>query len=317
MGSADDQLSTDFYNSTCSKALSTIKAVGCDASILLDDSSSINGEKTSAPNVDSVRGFDVIDTIKSKLETLCPGVVSCADILAVAARDSVVLLGGPSWKVELGRRDSTNASFTAANTQLPSSILDLDDLITTFSLKGFTEKELVALSGAHTTGEARCVMFRNRIYNETNIDSSLATSLKTNCSSSTDDDDKLSSLDNTSHVIFDNGYYKNLVEKKGLLHSDQQLFSGGSTDSLVTTYSEDADQFYNDFANAMIKMGQLSPLTGTNANHESSTRAPPRFVASILACDNRSTTTIVHIQEGEKEKDAQKRGSRVEGQGLR
>ncbi|KAM6597548.1 hypothetical protein CsatA_008072 [Cannabis sativa] len=298
IGSADDQLSTDFYNSTCSKALSTIKAVvikavvkehrmgasllrlhfhdcfGCDASILLDDSSSINGEKTSAPNVDSVRGFDVIDTIKSKLETLCPGVVSCADILAVAARDSVVLLGGPSWKVELGRRDSTNASFTAANTQLPSSILDLDDLITTFSLKGFTEKELVALSGAHTTGEARCVMFRNRIYNETNIDSSLATSLKTNCSLSTDDDDKLSSLDNTSHVIFDNGYYKNLVEKKGLLHSDQQLFSGGSTDSLVTTYSEDADQFYNDFANAMIKMGQLSPLTGTNGQIRTNCRKP-------------------------------------------
>ncbi|KAF4375618.1 hypothetical protein G4B88_015153 [Cannabis sativa] len=112
------------------------------------------------------------------------------------------------------------------------------------------------------------------IYNETNIDSSLATSLKTNCSSSTDDDDKLSSLDNTSHVIFDNGYYKNLVEKKGLLHSDQQLFSGGSTDSLVTTYSEDADQFYNDFANAMIKMGQLSPLTGTNGQIRTNCRKP-------------------------------------------
>ncbi|XP_062083435.1 cationic peroxidase 1-like [Humulus lupulus] len=287
---ASAQLSTDFYNSTCSKALSTIEAAvikavaneqrmgasllrlhfhdcfvnGCDASILLDDTSSINGEKTSAPNVGSVRGYDVIDTIKSQLESICPGVVSCADILAVAARDSVVALGGPSWKVELGRRDSTNASFTAANTQLPSFILDLDDLITTFSQKGFTEKELVALSGAHTTGEARCVTFRNRIYNETNIDSSLATSLKTNCSSSTADDDNLSSLDATSHVIFDNGYYKNLVKNKGLLHSDQQLFSGGSTDSLVTNYSENANEFYKDFANAMLKMGQLSPLTGTN-----------------------------------------------------
>ena len=63
---------------------------GCDASVLLDDTSSLKGEKTAAPNVDSLRGYDVIDTIKSELESICPDVVSCADILAVAARDSVV-----------------------------------------------------------------------------------------------------------------------------------------------------------------------------------------------------------------------------------
>ncbi|PON41854.1 Peroxidase [Parasponia andersonii] len=291
-------LSSDYYNSTCPKALSTIrtavvKAVvkehrmgasllrlhfhdcfvnGCDASVLLDDTSSIKGEKTAAPNVDSLRGFDVIDTIKSQLESICPEVVSCADILAVAARDSVVALGGPSWTVELGRRDSTNASFSAANTELPSSILDLSDLITFFSLKGFTERELVALSGAHTTGQARCVMFRNRIYNETNIDSSFATSLKSNCTSSTADDNNLSSLDTTSKVVFDNAYFKNLLDNKGLLHSDQQLFSGGSTDSLVTNYSKNSEEFYEDFAKAMHKMGSLSPLTGANGQIRSDCR---------------------------------------------
>lgn len=62
---------------------------GCDGSVLLDDTSSFTGEKTAVPNNNSLRGFDVIDSIKSQLEASCKQVVSCADILAVAARDAV------------------------------------------------------------------------------------------------------------------------------------------------------------------------------------------------------------------------------------
>lgn len=63
---------------------------GCDGSILLDGGDDF--EKSAFPNINSVRGFDVVDTIKTAVESACSGVVSCADILAIAARDSVLLV---------------------------------------------------------------------------------------------------------------------------------------------------------------------------------------------------------------------------------
>ncbi|KAM1038365.1 hypothetical protein ACFX13_033789 [Malus domestica] len=287
VGVASAQLSSTFYGTSCPNALSTIKSAvdsavskearmgasllrlhfhdcfGCDASVLLDDTANFTGEKTAGANANSLRGFDVIDTIKSQLESLCPKVVSCADILTVAARDSIVALGGLTYTVPLGRRDSTTASLSAANSNIPAPTLNLSALITAFSNKGFTAKELVALSGSHTIGQARCTTFRTRLYNEANINASFATSLKSSCPTS-GGDNNLSPLDVTSPTSFDNAYFSNLVSQRGLLHSDQQLFSGGSTDSQVNAYVSNPATFRTDFANAMIKMGNLSPLTGTN-----------------------------------------------------
>lgn len=70
-----------------------MRAQGCDASVLLDDTPTFQGEKTAKPNNNSLRGFEVIDQIKNAVEKACPGMVSCADILAVASRDSVVIVG--------------------------------------------------------------------------------------------------------------------------------------------------------------------------------------------------------------------------------
>lgn len=122
-----------------------------------------------------------------------------------------------------------------------------------------------ACTGAHTIGQARCISFRGRIYNETNIDSSFARTRQGKCPSRTGNgDDNLAALDLQTPNGFDTNYFKNIINQKGLLHSDQILHSGGSTDSLVETYSRDTKTFYSHFITAIIKMGDIRPLTGSN-----------------------------------------------------
>ncbi|XP_062218712.1 peroxidase P7-like [Phragmites australis] len=246
---------------------------GCDASVLLDDSSTLTGEKNAGPNANSLRGFEVIDAIKSQVEAACPGTVSCADILALAARDGVNLLSGPTWAVPLGRRDTRTASQAAANSNLPSPSSSAATLVSAFASKGLDSRDLVALSGAHTIGAARCATFRSRVYNDTNINAGFATRRRQICPVQ-GSDGNLAPLDALSSVKFDNGYFRNLVGQFGLLHSDQELFGGGAVDSTTAQYARNGAAFARDFVTAMIKMGNISPLTGSNGEIRSNCRKP-------------------------------------------
>ncbi|KAK9050149.1 hypothetical protein SSX86_007008 [Deinandra increscens subsp. villosa] len=280
------QLSTTFYDTTCPTALSTIQSTisaavnsnprnaaflirllfhdcfvqGCDASLLLGGA----GSEKESPANDGVLGYEVIDDAKAAVEGVCPGVVSCADILAVAARDASVAVSGPSWVVRLGRRDSTTSNAAEAGTDLPRGNFDLTTLISNFQNKGLNAREMVALSGSHTIGQARCTRFRGRIYNNTlPIDAAFATSLRQNCPQ-TGSDGNLEPLDLVTPNTFDNNYFRNLQSNRGLLISDQVLFNGDSTDSIVNEYVDNPSTFDSDFGAAMVKMSEIDPLTGAN-----------------------------------------------------
>ncbi|XP_073133824.1 peroxidase 40 [Henckelia pumila] len=237
---------------------------GCDASVLLDDTPNFVGEKTAAPNLNSLRGFEVIDAIKADLEYVCPQTVSCADILAVAARDSVVLSGGPGWDVQMGRKDSLSASLTAANNNIPAPNSDVPTLLSKFQNVGLSLEDMVALSGAHTIGKARCFTFNGRISGsngtsdgpDVNLD--FLQSLQQLCLDS-DANATLADLDHMTPSTFDNQYYVNLVSGEGLLGSDQALVTGsGETQRLVESYVDDVGVFFEDFKRAMMKMGSLA-----------------------------------------------------------
>nr|CAB3468331.1 unnamed protein product [Digitaria exilis] len=287
-GTTAQQLSPTFYSTTCPKLSTIVRSAmavavrkekrmgasilrmffhdcfvnGCDGSILLDDTPSFTGEKGAGPNFMSVRGYEVIDAIKAQVEASCNATVSCADILALAARDGVNLLGGPTWSVPLGRKDSRTASQGGANTNLPGPGSSLATLISMFSNKNLTARDMTALSGAHTIGRAQCQFFRSRVYTERNINATFAKQRRRGCPKS-GNDTLVSPFDVQTADVFDNAYYQNLVAQEGLLHSDQELFNGGSQDALVKMYSSSGAQFFADFVAAMVKMGNLMPSSGT------------------------------------------------------
>jgi peroxidase len=242
---------------------------GCDGSVLLDGST---GEKFAGANLNSARGFEVMDSIKTSVESACPGVVSCADILALAARDSVLLSGGCTYKVPLGRKDGLVANQTQANIALPTPSDNLAAIIAKFAAVDLNVTDVVTLSGAHTIGFAKCTTFNNRLFNFSNsgapdptMDSSLLSNLQSFCPVN-GNGNLTTALDQNSTDLFDNHYFKNLVNGKGVLGSDQVLFSSDlattTTQALVVGYGNDQGLFFNDFGNSMIKMGNIiSPGT--------------------------------------------------------
>nr|ABG46370.1 rubber peroxidase 1 [Hevea brasiliensis] len=292
------QLSPTFYDQSCPNVSNIIRGViqeslqsdsrigaslirlhfhdcfvnGCDASILLDNTDTIESEKQAAANNNSARGFDVVDTMKARLESACPGIVSCADILTVSAQQSVDLAGGPTWTNLLGRRDSLTASRSQANLSIPGPFETLDQLKSKFTAVGLNNNtDLVALSGAHTFGRAQCRTFSPRLYNFNNTNSPDPTlnttylqTLQQICPQG-GNGSVITNLDLTTSDTFDNEYFSNLLVGEGLLQSDQELFNttGADTVAIVQNFSANQTAFFESFVESMLRMGNLSVLTGT------------------------------------------------------
>ncbi|KAG6502157.1 hypothetical protein ZIOFF_042046 [Zingiber officinale] len=260
-GSAEAQgLTVGFYNNTCPDAETIVYnemsgiiknapslaaallrmhfhdcfVRGCDASILLNGS---EAEKTAFPNL-SVRGFGVIDRVKAKLEQACPATVSCADILALAARDAVTLTNGPSWAVPTGRRDGRVSIRDDTNQLPPPNVPSISDLTHTFACKGLSAKDL----------------------SDDSLDPAYAAKLRAKCKSDT----TLVEMDPGSRSTFDTSYFELVSKRRGLFASDAVLLQDPQTRAYVRGYASGcSSEFFKDFGESMVKMSSIGVLTGT------------------------------------------------------
>ncbi|RAL45796.1 hypothetical protein DM860_009660 [Cuscuta australis] len=277
-----------FYKQTCPEAESVVRLVmeksmrrearsiasvmrlqfhdcfvnGCDGSVLLDDTETMLGEKLSLSNINSLRSYEVVDEIKEDLERACPGVVSCADILIMAARDAVALSGGPNWEVKLGRLDSLTASQEDSDNIMPSPRANATYLIDLFTKFNLSVQDLVALSGSHSLGKGRCFSVVFRLYNQSGtgrpdpaMDYEFREKLDKLCPLG-GDGNVTGDLDATPEV-FDNQYFVDLTRGRGFLNSDETLFTTPRTRGYVRLYSRDQKAFFDAFVEGMIKMGDL------------------------------------------------------------
>ncbi|KAI4345504.1 hypothetical protein L6164_012620 [Bauhinia variegata] len=252
---------------------------GCDGSILLDSNGGNATEKDARPN-SSIAGYEIIDEVKAKLEQECPGLVSCADILALAARDAVSFQFGKSmWPVFLGRKDGRVSLASEANRDIPSAGSNFTTLQQQFASQGLNLVDLVALSGAHTIGVGRCVVFQRRLFNFTgngdtdpSLDPDYAKFLKEKCSPPANPAATRVGMDPNSTLSFDGHYFVALNKHQGLFQSDAALLTNPRS-KLFTRLFENDLHFFRQFGRSMIKMGAIGVITGKNGEIRKNCRA--------------------------------------------
>ncbi|KAL3680460.1 hypothetical protein R1sor_023416 [Riccia sorocarpa] len=238
---------------------------GCDASVLLASTRGSKAEKDAGPNL-SLQGFGIIEQAKAALEKTCPGVFSCSDILALAARDAISFIGGPKWKVPLGRRDGSVSLASEAISNLPGDGFTYKQLISNFAKKGLNEADMVVLSGAHTIGLTHCFKVTPRLYPSADptLNKTFVAAERKLCPNTRSATSKFIPIDGTNggHT-FDVNYFKNILSHQTVFKSDAALISTSSGRRKVLSLAKSQPMFFSAFGAAMEKMGRVGVLTGT------------------------------------------------------
>ncbi|KAF3434955.1 hypothetical protein FNV43_RR22042 [Rhamnella rubrinervis] len=297
-GISEGQLRTGFYAETCPQAESIVRNVvrdavlsnpntaavllrlhfhdcfveGCDGSILIDDGTP-NAERHAFGH-QGVGGFEVIEKAKTEIEAICNGVVSCADIVALAARDAIALANGPSYEVPTGRRDGVVSNISLAD-DMPDISDSIQQLKAKFLNKGLTEKDLVLLSAAHTIGTTACFFMTKRLYDflpgnrpDPAIHPTFLEELKAKCPRSGDVNARIA-IDEGSERSFDIHILHNIRNGFAVLESDARLNDDQTTKTIIDSYFGLLNPLFGpsfelDFVESIVKMGMIGVKLGSH-----------------------------------------------------
>lgn len=244
---------------------------GCDGSILI--TTGLETDERSAFGHQGVQGFEIIERAKAQLEATCPGIVSCADIVTLAARDAVFLTKGPMYEVPTGRRDGLVSNKSLAD-NMPDITDSIDTLKAKFSEKGLSGKDLVLLSSAHSIGTTACFFMTNRLYEFTagggsdpSINPGFLPELKATCPQNGNPNTRLA-MNRGSGQTFGKQILQNIRSGFAVLETDARLYEDAETKRVVDSYFGFfrpflGPSFEADFAKAMVKMGEIGVLTGS------------------------------------------------------
>ncbi|KAK9135329.1 hypothetical protein Syun_014659 [Stephania yunnanensis] len=248
---------------------------GCDASAIIQSTPNNQAEKDYPDNLSLAGdGFDTVIKAKAAIDAIpsCRNKVSCADILTIATRDVINLAGGPSYAVELGRLDGLSSTAASVRGRLPQPTFNLDQLNALLNPLGLSQDDIIALSAAHSVGFSHCDKFSNRIYSfspsnpvDPTLNKTYARDLQGMCPRNVDPRIAIN-MDPNTPKTFDNMYYKNLKQGKGLFTSDQILYTDPRSRPRVEAWAADNAAFQRAFVAAITRLGRIGVKTGKNGN---------------------------------------------------
>ncbi|KAE8654533.1 Peroxidase 46 [Hibiscus syriacus] len=185
-------------------------------------------------------------------------------LVALAARDAVVLAGGPAFPIPTGRRDEEYRMLQNVRLIIADTSFTTNEMIELFKSKGLSLDDLVTLS----VGSAHCNAFSDRFRMDLkgkltlidkSLDCSYAEHLMKKCSS---DSSASKTVDNDLETFaFDNQYYSNLVAHKGLFQSDSVLIEDGRTREKVEAFANDQESFFMSWGDSFLKLTSIGVKT--------------------------------------------------------